>query len=337
VIPLTGRHAAIVLSVETTRATGGPTALELRAGADGSVLETVDGASLVVAEDAPLPPSVAFMARRRGATHLPGAGGSWSVAIRRWRRGRVADVATWGASGGPVRLVEGDAVRVDPLPGGVLVGRADGSIEPIGDGGGRGARLAAHGRRATPLLRGLPTGPELVVDLASGRVVGGRVRGRGFLVGRWRIAGHRTALLQDTAGVESVVVGTGEPGRHALATWTGTRPGSGSARHTALDAPLDQPPTPLPGGGVALTLRTGVHTLATEVRDAAGALVARLPAGAYLHPAAVLEAAGGWLLVLDDREAWRCTWVAAYSVPIAGPFGPGGRPLLVRAGGTHGV
>jgi outer membrane protein assembly factor BamB len=111
---------------------------------------------------------------------------------------------------------------------------------------------------------------------------------------------------------------------------------------------LDHPVLPLPGDRIALTLRTGVHTLATEIRDHAGGLVARIPLGAYLHPPALLEDPVDPLLLIDDhgilvavdlegRERWRRDWTAAYSMPMTGPLGRAGRPAIVRANGIHGA
>jgi outer membrane protein assembly factor BamB len=125
-----------------------------------------------------------------------------------------------------------------------------------------------------------------------------------------------------------------------------------------LDAPLDRPVGWMADGSMLLTLRTGTHTLATEVREPDGSRRWRLEAGAYLHGPAAVVLEDGPLVVLDDHGIlhavdgrkpsspgpvarplvrWTRDWTAAYSQPIVGPFLAGGGMAILRANGIHGM
>jgi outer membrane protein assembly factor BamB len=343
-------RAALVLSRETVRATGVPTDLELRDGRDLAVVGRLGTASVVVTEDAPLAPDTAFMARRRGGTVLAAPDGSRGIVVRRWSGGSVRSIVLWSpgaAAGSPVQLARGDAVRVDPGPDSVLVGRPDGTVEARSPGGrDPGVRLVAEGRTVRPVARVVSGHAELVVDVAGGRLAGVPLRAGRRPRTTWSMAGRLPSATSDP-GRALLFVETGA-GPWALEAWADPGGPSGPAWRVPLDAPLDQPALPLPGGRVALTLRTGIHALATELRARDGSLIARFPLGAYLHPPALLDVPGDPLLVLDDhgilaaidldgRERWRRDWTAAYSMPITGPFLRGGAAGIVRASGIHGV
>ena len=70
--------------------------------------------------------------------------------------------------------------------------------------------------------------------------------------------------------------------------------------------------------------------------------------GAYLRPPAADSIDGVPIVVADDHGelrrygpggslAWMADWTAAYTLPILGPFGPGGAWAILRAGGIHGL
>jgi hypothetical protein len=89
--------------------------------------------------------------------------------------------------------------------------------------------------------------------------------------------------------------------------------------------------------------------MAIEVRDGRGRLRWRdAGKGAYLRVPATDWIDGVPTVVSDDHgelrrygpdgtETWMADWTAAYTLPILGPFGPGGAWAILRAGGIHGL
>lgn len=356
--------AAMVLSEEHARATGGPTVVELR-GPGLELLGRRTATSIVISPDSPLPPGVAFMARRRSGAKVTLPDGREGMAIRRWHEDRVTSIGLWcpdlpGAR--PLTVARGDATRVDAAAGGVLVSRQDGSVLPVAvssvDGvTGPGSRLAsrrrgsplrARGRVAAPLVWHAPEGPMLGVDVAGGQVVVGRVVGSGTLRGRRVARGRWVAPAGRRGRAAGLLLGAAD-GRSVRWLDPRTPETQQPQADTAdLDAPLVGAVMPMPDDRYVATLRTGVHTQATEIRTYAGERLVRLENGAYLHPPAVLELPDGPLVIIDDHgiliaiepgglERWRRDWTAAYSLPITGPFLGPGRQAVLRANGIHGL
>jgi hypothetical protein len=337
-----GRRA-LVLSVERARATGRSTTLELWDLRSRSTIDRLHRASVLVSGDAALPSNVAFMAARKSGARLGGWGGAEMV-VRRWRDDRAHEVAAWSVVRDKRRvrtIASGSAIRVDDTAIGTLVGFRDGSIRLVRPDGQRGRALRARGRAASASVLQIEDRRQLIVDGADGTIQGGTPMRRRTLARRWTVAVmNASGLPAGQDGATFMAASTTDPATLVI--------GGKSLRRIALDAPLDRPPTPLPDGSVALTLRTGVHTQATEIRTRSGDLHMRHELGAYVHPPAVLDAGDEWLLVLDDhglmcaigpegKVRWRRNWTAAYSLPITGPLTPGGRPGVLRATGIHGV
>jgi outer membrane protein assembly factor BamB len=345
----------LVLSVEQQRATGAPTTLELWDMRSNAVVDRLDRASVLVSEDAPLPPGVAFMARRRCGARVTWPGGGEAIVVRRWRGAQAAQASAWSVLDGQSRLetlATGAVVRVDDTSIGPLVGFGDGSIRLVQLGQRaakergrairtRGRALRTRGRAAAALVHETNGRRELVFDHADGRLVGGSFERRRTLRRGWSIAA-RAATMLPAVEHDADVLAAASPDVAQLVL------GIHARRRVELDARLDQPPTPLPDTTLALTLRLGVHALATEIRSRTGELRARLELGAHLYPPAVLDTPDGWLLVIDDHGViaaigpdgharWRRNWTAAYSMPITGPFAPYARPGVLRANGIHGV
>jgi outer membrane protein assembly factor BamB len=170
----------------------------------------------------------------------------------------------------------------------------------------------------------------------AGRQVALRVDEDGVVVAR--------AFVREVRGRTLLCIGSADPAPDVTTT--------------PLDAPLDRPVHWLADGSMLLTVRTGTHTLATEVRETDGRLRWRLEAGAYLHGPAVVELADGPLVMLDDhgvlhavdglaeaapgsvprpRVRWTRDWTAAYSQPIVGPFLADDGLAVLRANGIHGM
>jgi hypothetical protein len=208
------------------------------------------------------------------------------------------------------------------------------------------------GRLSTPLAWTVGGKPEIVIELAGGRIAGGRpVPGRNDeLAEAWNVAGTLPAL--DLAGRRPCLVAADDS--------NADRPGLvihpapvriAQRRRAALPSPAYLAIVPIPGRArsYAVNLRTGVHTMSIEVRDGRGRLRWSDPGkGAYGRPPAAGSIDGLPVVVADDHgelrrygpdgvPAWMADWTAAYTLPILGPFGPGGEWAVLRAGGIHGL
>jgi hypothetical protein len=331
-------RTAIVTSVERERATGGPTRIELLDGGDLRPIAVVDEGTVVPDDDSPLPIDTAYMAARRGGAtvELPGCGRG--AVIVRWARSTPRETLVLTADGSRAVVTSGAAHRVASGGGLLLAARSDGSIS-IQDRDGAAERIVARGRRASVVTAGTGSDASLAVTSAGDRI--------GLIA---TTTGARRGAVVPGRLASSVgdVLYIAEPGTPWTLVARALPLGREPRWRIPLEAPLDHPVLPLPGDRIALTLRTGVHTLATEIRDHAGGLVARIPLGAYLHPPALLEDPVDPLLLIDDhgilvavdlegRERWRRDWTAAYSMPMTGPLGRAGRPAIVRANGIHGA
>jgi hypothetical protein len=347
---------ALVLSEEFMRRPRACSTLELVDAARTRPLAVLQDAAVLASADEPLAAGVAFMALRRSAMAVGVDASRRGVLVQRHSGARAAGTWAWGIGTRGrtflARLAGPDVVRADrDGSGGLLLAdregrirRFDAALRPVG------RPVRPVGRLATPLVRATRDGAELVVDLAGGRVAGGRPSGRGGLRDAWRVDGRLPALVQDRAGAELVAVAIEDAQGPALALYAGTGDVIALRSVTRLRAPLDHAPAPTPDGRLVLTLRTGTHTLATEVRRIDGTLDwANEEAGAYLHPPAVAPGPDGRPLVVFDDHGWlhrhdadgtpvgRTNWTAAYTLPILGALGPGGRWAILRASGIHGV
>ncbi|MFN8520142.1 MAG: PQQ-binding-like beta-propeller repeat protein [Chloroflexota bacterium] len=344
---------SLVVSESTGRPVRGPTTVEL---IDGASLEVVDRrrrAQVLVGAER-LPGHVAFMADRRGLARVTvdsseavvvrdrgGALHAWwpdgRTGSRSSRIGTARDVLVSAGVGWTLVADRGGRIRrlgspfgpTDPAPG----LRTHGRVAPVAatrDREGTTVSVELPGAR-TRTVR--PTGPgALAAHTVVGRQVALRVAANGDVLARalTRDRGGRTLLCLETThqGTEPVTVG--------------------------LDAPLDRPVQWMADGSLLITLRTGTHTLATEVREGDGTLRWRLAAGAYLHAPAAADLEEGPLVVLDDHGIlhavdgasgsgqapilrWTRDWTAAYGQPIVGPFLPGGGVGILRANGIHGM
>lgn len=287
---------------------------------------------------------------------VAGESGRHGILVQRHGPARHRGTWAWGLGtrGRPflVRLAGPGVLRADrDGAGGLLltdragrVRRFDRAFRPVG------RPVHAVGRLATPLVRATRDGTELVVDLSGGRVTGGRPSARTVFRDRWEVDGRLPALVRGPAGEEVVAVAIEDAEGSALALYAGTGHATTLHNVTRLRAPLDHAPVPVPDGRLVLTLRTGTHTLATEVRRFDGTLDwENATAGAYLHPPAVGAEPHGRPVVVFDDHGWlhrhdadgshlgRTNWTAAYTLPILGAFGPRGRWAILRASGIHGV
>jgi outer membrane protein assembly factor BamB len=330
-------RVALVTSVERERTTGAPTRIELLDGGDLGLVGVVEEGTVVPDGDRPLPVDTAFMAARRGGAIVNLPAGGRGMAVVRWSRATPRETLVLAADGTRSTLVAGAAQRVASGGGLLLAARRDGSIAVDGIDGTLG-RLDARGRRAEVVTAGIGADAPLAVAVAADRL---------RLVGASTGSRRGPGIIGRLASSTGEVLYVAEPGSPWMLAAHVLPSGSEPRWRIALDAPLDHPVLPLPGDRIALTLRTGVHTLATEIRDREGALIVRLPLGAYLHPPALLEDPADPLVLIDDhgilvavdlagQERWRRDWTAAYSMPMTGPFGRAGRPAIVRANGIHG-
>lgn len=353
----TGSDAApvLVLSEERARRPAGRTTLELVDPRRAAPVARLAAATVLASADEPLPAATAFMAQRHSAMAVSAGKGRQGVLVRRLSDTGDAGTWAWGVDRDErpflLRLGGAGIGRVDRDGyGGLLLSngrgqirRLDSALRPIGK------PLTPVGRLATPLVRDTPTGPELVIDRAGGQVVGGRPTGRGRLDSGWEIAGRLPALIRHSAGAEIVAVAGEDREGPTLVVHRASPPGSTPGSVIRLRAPLDHAPTPVPGDELVLTLRTGTHTLATEVRRLDGTLVWAAEVGAYLHPPAVADGPNHQpVVVFDDHGKLHryatngsllgvTDWTAAYTLPIVGRLGPSGSWAILRASGIHGV
>jgi outer membrane protein assembly factor BamB len=213
---------------------------------------------------------------------------------------------------------------------------ADGALQPVG----AGWSVSVAGRAPTPLLwSSTPVGPELVLDLA-----GGRIGGYDPLTGerRWEVRGRLAALVaapeplltvaerQDDG--DAVVVYARRPGGLAE-RWRCELGGEAAVALVPFGSPL----------AVVATVRTGTHTSRLVVASAAGTRFVR-DGGAHPAPPAIWARPDGDLVVVDDHGALSVftpdgelvlehDWFAAYSTPIPIPE----RDAILRASATHGL
>ncbi|MBX3030674.1 MAG: PQQ-binding-like beta-propeller repeat protein [Chloroflexi bacterium] len=348
---------ALVVGEARQRSVAGPTTLEL---VDGASLEVIDRRrGSVLVGGGPLASHVAFMAERRDAARLS-IGASEAVVVR---DGRGALHGWWadGPSDGLVARVGGPRdVAVLGGPGGSLVADRDGRIRRLGPpwgpvDGPAGSRT--RGRVAAVDATRDPTGVVLGVGMTGDRTWLGRPEAPPGTARARRSTGGQLALHVDDHGRVLRRASVHEAGGRNLLRILEREDGDEIAAVT-LDAPLDRPVQWMTDGGALLTLRTGTHTLATEVREADGRLRWRLKAGAYLHAPACATIDETPLVVLDDHGVlhlvdggpvdggpsattpdvrWRRDWTAAYGQPIVGPFLAGGRMAILRANGIHGM
>ena len=365
--------ATLLVSVAAQRRATVPSTLELVDGATYEVLDRLDGASVAVGPAERLRPDIAFMADRRGLTHLRASGADQAVI-------RLADgsLAAWSVDVAGRPSVHGlgaaDAVAVHGGTERPLLVQRTGEIRPLTWSATRAAwrtrqGMTATGRTVQPLVRATGSGPQLVVALADGSVVGGTIAGSSALYDRWQVSGSHPAPIRSSDQEQLLVTSTSD-GVARLRMHGGDRPLADPLMDLPLDAPLDRAPTPLPDDGIALTLRTSTHTLATEVREPDGTIRWRADTGAYVHPpaAGTLDDGHG-VVLLDDHgvlrrfpaarsdaarrngtggdgapapaaahhQTWQRDWTAAYSMPVIGPFLPDGRLGILRTNGIHGL
>ena len=278
-------------------------------------------------------------------TAVPTAGGEVEPAVGLWGAapGRVTDVQP---------LVSGRFDRADVVGAAIVLSDAVGRVQRVGfDGRPEPASFAVAGRVATPLSWTVAGRPELVVDLAVGRVAGGQpIPGQhGTLQDSWTITGSLPALAIRDGRPALVAADGSDPDRPAMVIHPAPVDPA-RRRRVRLPAPvyLGIVPVGRPRS-LVVNLRTGVHTMALAVHDARGRLHWRdLAKGAYLRPPAADIVDGELTVVSDDHgelrrygpdgsQAWLADWTAAYTLPILGPFGPDGSWSILRAGGIHGL
>lgn len=354
-LAMEGGRSCLVVGESRQRSVGGPTTLEL---VDGDTLELIDrrrASEVVVGVDRP-PLHVAFMAERRGVARL--RTGETEAAVIRDRHGSLH--AWWFDSATGAATVPIGGSRDMSVSAGTdwalvadMAGHVRGVGAPFGPGAG-GAVMRTQGRVAAVVGACDAQGGVVGVELPGPRV---RLVGAGPRHGRTGRARSGRQLAMRIGGDDRVLSLAftrdvrGETRLHLHAP-------DGHVTNVALGAPLDRPVHWMADGSMVLTLRTGTHTLMTELREPDGRLRWRLDAGAYLHGPASAMLADGPLIVLDDHGLlhavdgmavapmdgvprpvvrWRRDWTAAYSQPILGPFLPDGGMAIVRANGIHGM
>ena len=324
--------------------------------ADFRRIATLHRAAVLASTNSPLPPDVAFMAGRRNTIGVRLADGRSGILVRTSAGGGPA-VALWGAAPGRRpelhHLLDGPFDQADVAGSDMVFTDATGQLDRVGfDGTTRPHRTHVAGRLSVPLAWTVAGKPEVVFDLAGGRIAGGRpVAGRhDELAEAWKVAGRLPAL--DVTGRASCLVAAddSDPDRPGL-VFHPAPVRAAHRRRAALPSPVYLGAVPIPGPrrSYAVNLRTGVHTMAIEVRDGRGRLVwGDTGKGAYLRLPAADSLDGLATVVADDHgelrrygadgsPAWMADWTAAYTLPILGPFGPGGEWAILRAGGIHGL
>jgi len=347
----------LVVSQATSRPVRGPTTVEL---IDGASLEVVDrrrGAEVLVGAER-LPAHVAFMADRRGLARVT-VDAAQAVVVRD-PGGALHAWLPDGRTG--ARSVRMGTARDGLVSGGVgwaLVADRTGRIRRLGPPFGPadpGPGMRAHGRVAPIVASRDRAGAMVGVELPGARTRLFRPDAPGG-ASPGVVAGRQLALRLGADGDALVRAFTREEAGRTLLC-IGSADGDTAPISVPLDAPLDRPVHWLADGSMVLTLRTGTHTLATEVREADGTRRWRLDAGAYLHGPAAVDLDDGPLVVLDDHGVlhavdgagpasgdpmprpavrWTRDWTAAYSQPIVGPFLAGGGMAILRANGIHGM
>jgi hypothetical protein len=348
----------LVVGEARQRPVGGPSVLELVDGASLEVIDRRPGAEVLIGGPDRLPNHVAYMAHRRGLVRFHSADGE--AAVIRSRRGALE--AWWPDAAGDVhteRIGGAGDIAVHGAPGWALVTSRSGYVRRLGPPFGeahprRGIRTA--GRVSPIVATRAPHGVAVGVELPGSRT---ELRGRAGDDASsrvMRLAGGQLSLrLADDGSVLARALTHGVVAPQVLRITSG---GGSVLVEVTLDAPLDRPLQWMADGSMLLTLRTGTHTLATELREADGRLRWRLDAGAYLHAPAAAVVDGTPLVVLDDHGVlhlvdasavirdgslprpvvrWTRDWTAAYSQPIIGPFLGDGRAAILRANGIHGA
>ncbi|WP_283137106.1 PQQ-binding-like beta-propeller repeat protein [Rhizohabitans arisaemae] len=157
----------LVVSREPARRTASRSVLEIVDGTTLETLATLDDAALLLSGDSPLPEHVNFHAERRSAVEVRDSAGSPGLLVR-----RDDGVHLWNGRA-LHRLAGPEYTRADWHDGELILTTADGlvsrcgpDLRPIGD------PVRTSGRFCQPLVWNREHGPEIVVDLAGGVIVG---------------------------------------------------------------------------------------------------------------------------------------------------------------------
>lgn len=335
---------------------------------DGKTLRpvaTLPEAAIFTSSDSPLPGDTFYMAERHNPVYLKTPAGFSGILVRRFdKQQKEIGVFLWaGKTGAPisVRGVAGPGFhRADVHDHHLLLSDASGHIQrfdhhlkPLG------GRMAVAGRAARPLVWAVGDRRELIVDVAGGKVIGGRpiLSQPGKLEGRWVVTGSSPAAHIDSTGRSRLALADlSDRTNPAVLLYEGPITPTQKPLRIPLPHPVNMRTGLVPYGWedyrLLVTLQTGVHTMALATYDAAGRLVWEdRGLGAYPRTCAAgdINDDGQMEVVADDHGTLRIystsgrvlasysNWPPAYTLPIIGPFGPAGETLTLRAGGIDSV
>jgi len=334
---------------------------------DGRTLQPVsilDDAAIFISSDSPMPPDTHFMALRRNPVFIRAKDGTGGILVHRFRNGKEVGTFLWGGNKDRQirirKIAAAGFVRADVYDNRLLMSDASGKLRRFTAGlRPVGPMLTTSGATTQPLVWEVGGRRELVMGIVGGKIVGGVpvVGANGKLRNKWQVAGTQAVLHIDRAGRGHLAaVDRSSATEQAVLIYSAPLSNASKPVRVPLPQPVDWRGGIVPHGKdefrLLVCMVRGPHSTEFATYDAAGHLLwADKERGAYPNaPAAAdLDGDGADEVISDDHGDLRIYnsageiiatnrgWPPWYSLPIVGPFRPGGQIAIVRSSGFHGM
>ncbi|SDL35305.1 hypothetical protein SAMN04488591_0798 [Microbacterium azadirachtae] len=233
--------------------------------------------------------------------------------------------------------------RVDAREGGSALGDPYGTVILLDADLDAITSFTVEGRSSQGLMRTVPGGVELVVDVAGGNIVGVR-EGKEA----WRISGEHAAISRDMQGHDLLVTSESSPVTSAVRVFRPDQGGEGEERIWGVQGPVDGVYVYGDEPVILVQRRSGPHTSSVIAFDTEGRELWRDDErGVHASDPLAQCDEGTWRLVTDDHGVLTIRdgltgeqlgdndWTAGYTTPVAVRID--NRLALLRVDGAHGI
>jgi len=351
----------VIVSTEAKRRPARTTTLVAFDGRTLQPVSTLHDAAIFTSTNSSLPPDRLFGATRSNPVFVTAADGTGGILVRKFEDGQEVGTFLWGAKvGGTIdirEVAQAGFTQVHLHDDTLLLSDGLGRIQrfgeqltPVSD------KLVTGGRVATVRVWDVDGRRELVIDISGGAVVGGTpdFSSNGELLGQWSVKGSRPVLHVDASGTGRLaVISQSDEGQPLVLLYTAPISQASEPVRIPVPQPIDWRGL-VPYGDdefrVLVCLRRGPHDTAFETYDARGNLVwvdKKRGAHSRWPAAADLDGDGQFEVISDDHGVLRIYDSAGsiiatvqgklYTLPIVGPFGPGGETWVLRGPGMYGM
>ncbi len=349
----------LIVSKESRRRVSKRTTLLALSGKTLKPVASLKDAQVFTSSDSQLDDDTAFGANRKSPVYLKTGNGKRGILVARNRKQKQYETAFWGAAPGTkisTQHIAGPGfLRADFGAGHLLLSDSQGCIQRFDENlRPLGPKLQTQGRSCRPLLWRSKQKRELIVDFANGTLVGGvpdLSRGEGFS-NNWQVSAKMPACHIDSSGTARLAAADpSDPEHPAILIYTA--PISTGSKSQPLRIPLSDPPYLglLPFARdfhLLVPTQTGTHTMVLYCFDSTGNMLWKDDQhGAHPHmPAAAdLNGNANYNVIADDHGVLRIydqsgrvisedrSINAAYTLPVVGEAGSGGKTCILRANG----